>query len=538
MKIKKFFLSILVVALCLGMTVPAMAVVTNFSQDVNDAIDDGLDYVRVNNLLTNGNQATGLLLLALLEKRQSADPDSDIVGYAGMILADQALANAAAKILCDSGTFAGRSGQYSYTDGQALMALSVFSLTGGPENPAGSARSVRDAMDRVVDRLVANQTKTPPNAGYWGYSGGGADSSTTQFCVAGISAALRYYTETSDPGGRIPGIQNALNLSATAYEINAKNASGVIFTDCGPQGCKGHGYQRTYATPTYQQTSSGTWAMLLGQSRDLNSPMVQSYLRWLYNAYNYQNNPTYNDGFPAFHMYYMWSSSKAYTIIEESGVSPMAGNIDPEALGTLPAVSQRLSHRDPSTDPRVPARGADGAGYYSAETARWYYDYAYSVMNTQDDASGRFLNPNGSWGGDAWIADHAYALLILERAVGGVCPNADGDGFCDPDDNCPAVSNSDQADEDGDGVGDLCDNCPENPNNDQADSNGNGVGDVCELGIRVCDVDANGVIDKADLIEILRTRNTSTDDPNDPRDPDRDFMITLKDYKLCIRLLD
>lgn len=495
----------LIVSFAFGLSGLAISA-TNFELDVNAAIDDGLDYIRNNGLLTNGNQATGLLLLALLEKRESAEPDAPIIGYSGSSASDQALADAAAQILCDSFTFAGRSSQYAYTDGQLLMALSLFSVTGGPDNPAGSVRSVRDAIDRVVDRLVANQTKSGGNAGFWGYSGGGDDSSTTQFCVAGLSAAIRFYSTMGDPGGRIPGIQAALDLSAGGYETNAKNAAGGLFTDCGSQGCKGHGYRTYYATPTYQQTSSGTWAMLLGAGRDLNSPMVQSYLRWLYNAYHYQNNPAYNDGFAQFYMYYMWSSSKAYTILEDSDVDPDPGNIGPSDLGTLPAATsgsaQRLSNRDPLTDPRVPARGPGGAGYYSAETPRWYYDYAYGIMNTQL-GTGQFPNPNGSWGGDAWRADHAYALLVLERAVGGVCPDADGDEICDSDDNCPADPNPNQEDADGDGVGDICDNCLTVANPGQEDADGDGVGDACDT----CptnanpgqeDVDADGVGDICD----------------------------------------
>ena len=42
------------------------------------------------------------------------------------------------------------------------------------------------------------------------------------------------------------------------------------------------------------------------------------------------------------------------------------------------------------------------------------------------------------------------------------CPagtDPDGDGVCDPNDNCPSVANANQADADGDLVGDLCDNC-------------------------------------------------------------------------------
>lgn len=56
----------------------------------------------------------------------------------------------------------------------------------------------------------------------------------------------------------------------------------------------------------------------------------------------------------------------------------------------------------------------------------------------------------------------------------------DGDSVTDPDDNCPAVSNPDQADADEDGFGDACDNCPETANPDQADSDGDGIGDECE----------------------------------------------------------
>lgn len=59
-------------------------------------------------------------------------------------------------------------------------------------------------------------------------------------------------------------------------------------------------------------------------------------------------------------------------------------------------------------------------------------------------------------------------------------PDADGDGEADAIDNCPTISNANQADGDGDGIGDVCDNCPGASNANQADSNDNGVGDVCE----------------------------------------------------------
>ena len=52
-------------------------------------------------------------------------------------------------------------------------------------------------------------------------------------------------------------------------------------------------------------------------------------------------------------------------------------------------------------------------------------------------------------------------------------PDADGDGVCDPIDDCPAVADPVQSDLDSDGVGDVCDNCPFVPNPTQGDP------DVC-----------------------------------------------------------
>ena len=89
---------------------------------------------------------------------------------------------------------------------------------------------------------------------------------------------------------------------------------------------------------------------------------------------------------------------------------------------------------------------------------------------------------------------------------------------CGPD-NCPGVSNPDQADADGDGLGDACDcdadgdlinedllegcappacaeppceydNCPGLANPDQLDSDGDGTGDACE-----CDIDGDSIPD-------------------------------------------
>ena len=58
--------------------------------------------------------------------------------------------------------------------------------------------------------------------------------------------------------------------------------------------------------------------------------------------------------------------------------------------------------------------------------------------------------------------------------------DTDNDDRQDSKDNCPDVSNADQADADDDGVGDVCDNCPDVSNPDQIDTEDDGVGDICD----------------------------------------------------------
>src|SRR3972149_7924610 len=93
-----------------------------------------------------------------------------------------------------------------------------------------------------------------------------------------------------------------------------------------------------------------------------------------------------------------------------------------------------------------------------------------------------------------------FALPFLMVAlIGTVMPpvfaDHDGDTIGDAVDNCPDVTNEDQADTDGDGVGDACndaddtdgdeyanllDNCPDDANTGQEDTDGDGIGDACD----------------------------------------------------------
>jgi len=66
----------------------------------------------------------------------------------------------------------------------------------------------------------------------------------------------------------------------------------------------------------------------------------------------------------------------------------------------------------------------------------------------------------------------------------------DNDGLLDGADKCPLIANPEQADKDNDGAGDVCDNCPDVANPDQLDTDGDAVGDACTP-----DDDGDGICD-------------------------------------------
>ena len=65
--------------------------------------------------------------------------------------------------------------------------------------------------------------------------------------------------------------------------------------------------------------------------------------------------------------------------------------------------------------------------------------------------------------------------------LGNSCdPDADADAIANALDNCWLVSNPEQEDTDADSVGNLCDNCPNVGNSQQRDEDYDGVGDLCD----------------------------------------------------------
>jgi hypothetical protein len=506
-------------------TVTARFAPGNFEADVNTAIDRGINWLITNNAFANpssAGNAAGLAALALLEKRVSADINDAPQGYANASAADKVRLDAIlAYIVSRSLSIS----FYAYRDGADLMAMSLYLRTGGP-NP-GTLASIRATFDRIA----ANQSTVASTGepGYWCYSNGFCnDSSTTQLVVAGLAAARAVF---SDPAfadaGRLATLNTLATTSKNAYDSNRIAGS---FNATTPEA--GHGYHANTYAPSMQQTASGTWIQLVGGS-DLNTVAIQQYLRWILNRYRYTSLVSDYNSWAQSHYYYLWSSSKAYSFIDQSNVVPNAGNITPDDLGQLPAASvpayaNRQVNLDPNTVARPASFGAGGAGYYSGATPGWYFDYAYTLLNNQNGASGFFGSPNGAWEN---YSNQSYALLVLLRSTGGGCIDTDDDGVCDEEDNCINTPNPEQEDADGDGVGDVCDNCVNTANPDQEDTDDDGIGDACEA-IR-CDVDEDGDVDLTDLAAIRAARNTLASSPTDPRDGNGDGRINSADYRYC-----
>ncbi len=98
-----------------------------------------------------------------------------------------------------------------------------------------------------------------------------------------------------------------------------------------------------------------------------------------------------------------------------------------------------------------------------------------------------------------WI--HGAATIPCGSGLSSGCADADGDRVTDLVDNCPTLTNLDQADTDADGRGDLCDNCAVAANPSQLDSDADGRGDPCDncavaANPSQLDSDADGVGDE------------------------------------------
>ncbi len=159
-------------------------------------------------------------------------------------------------------------------------------------------------------------------------------------------------------------------------------------------------------------------------------------------------------------------------------------------------------------------------------TFRWTYVKDGSAIGGSDAAWIDFITfppANQDLDGDGVPADidNCPALSNPDQA------DADLDGRGDVCDNCPSISNTDQADVDSDTVGDLCDNCPAVSNTNQADADSDTIGDPCDNCPAVsntaqADVDSDTVGDSCD--------NCPEISNSDQADADLDGIGDVCDY--------
>ena len=487
----RFYAAVLALTL---LPLSAQAVVTPFGRRVNDAIERALQSYRVQEANGNiGGTANGLTALCFLEKRAGVDWGAPAVGYLGMDANDQAMIRRvmAQMLNQDVGLRAGVNGQ-TYQTGNSLMALSVYLSTGGPDN-VGAALTVTQGLQNAVANLSRNQNLF----GGWNYSvpENDNDLSTTQFALAGLSAASAVVNVDL----------NVIRRGAGSVDGNHRGAGCFSYRTSGWAGCSS------------SMTASAIWVQRIGE-RAVGHAQVQRGMTWLRDHWHSDDHvaaPEAPWGVNSYY-YYLWAVAKALEVSD--------GN-DPNLV---------LAHNIGGT--RNPA--GDG---YPEEIPSWYYDAAWSLVTRQSvNGSWPVAGNRGCWGGpgsDEFDACTAYSVLVLERSLGGVCVDLDGDGVeraggqnrCE-DDNCEAMPNPDQADrdgdgqgdacdlcpdaadpfgagadQDGDGRGDACDNCPADANPNQEDRDGDGLGDACDpcfpVGPEVCngaDDDCNGQVDEGE----------------------------------------
>ncbi len=418
-----------------------------FFCQVEQAIDRGLQDLRNRESgngyfsetdSVNNPKHNFLAVLSFLEKRVGNGWDGQTIGYDGLPPTDQLLVQRLVRSIIE-GEAAMRSSTaipFTYVVGGNLMALSAYLSSEGPDE-LGSTVTVSQALANAVVALQAVQAnRTPDNEGGWNYrqAEGRGDLSTTQFAVAGLSAASNLIEGAADP------LQDVIPFLQRSQRGNDG----------------GMGY-RPNGTPSSSMTATGLWCYRLAEV-PTESADVQSTLSWMMNNYTYDSMVGPFNTSSVY--YYLWAAEKALTVSGEDSLVNGSGQslLTAEDFGRL----------------NPPFVG------YPEEEASHYFDFAYQLLQWQD-VNGRWgTRYNGSISGWSPLSSHTFALLTLERSLGGVCLDSDDDDLCGLEDNCPEIPNPDQMDEDQDGIGDACDNCPKVINRNQEDADQDGRGDACD----------------------------------------------------------
>ncbi|MCK6573176.1 thrombospondin type 3 repeat-containing protein [Myxococcota bacterium] len=447
--------------------------ITPFERRVTTSIDRGLDWLRGRANRNTGNisdeSPTAIATVAFLEKRATADFDAPPLGYVGSSPADQQLIRSAiayalrTEVNGNAGSMllGPQAASNCYTTSTSIIAATIYLTTGGPDDRVDGVL-VSQAVRNGVDALRAKQASVGVSAGGWGYNlpddnrnfgqfgANRADGSCTQMVSAALSAAQVIYPAAAGPFATVPGFMER------RAEVN---------------GTYNYLVGETWDEMSSSLTAAGIWTYrLAGISQS--DPRIQNSLTWLRNNYAYQNHsqgafrndppPNEYNWMQVYHHLYLWLGQKALDLCPDNG---RAGIYNNDFLGL-----------------RNPAQ--DG---FPEEQRGYYYDFAHWLTSTQ--------TADGSWfyGGQhpkQRTIDTVFAILVLERSLGGACVDLDGDGACEPGlDNCPGIANPDQADADQDGLGDACDLCPQVPDASNADTDDDGVGDVCDVCPAIADPD-------------------------------------------------
>ena len=242
------------------------------------------------------------------------------------------------------------------------------------------------------------------NQGGWNYTSPSSDGdlSTAQFAAAGLGAATSIFEDADDTLPRMTGFLD-----------NTKNGDGGHkYRGGGNHGSSG------------AMTASGLWCYRLSGLPQANG-QVQRAMTWLRNNYAYDRQANW---WQNSYYYYLWASAKGLEVSHRPDGAEGDGNLYAEDVG---------GSRDPI---------ADG---FEDEPRGWYYDFAWQLVTSQSgDGSWPVRRGNGSHGHNQ-TADSAFAILVLERSLGGVCVDEDEDEICRTNDNCPAIFNPERPMDDG-----------------------------------------------------------------------------------------
>ena len=226
----------------------------------------------------------------------------------------------------------------------------------------------------------------------------------------------------------------ARRTSATA------RAGGACTADPQPANEKGHGYNAGNPN-SIQQTASGLWIQLVGGA-GLNWPDTQALPALAAESLSLGQH------LRAWRRRRLGLVLLVLPLVVVQGLPVpdrlrrrcrAPGNIGVGDIGTLPAASApacaaRQVHRDPDD---VAARRAVRRGRRRLLQRR---DASASTSTTRTrswvtSARTATYNCNGAPGRWNTYAEQAYALLVLQRSVGGGCVDIDRDGICDANDD-------------------------------------------------------------------------------------------------------